>query len=132
MVDLEPLIARHVAVLGSSGQGISCFTAAVLQQIVKMPKARVVIFEPNGEYQDAFPVDLFTSGVITTTRLGGKDENAYKIRYYVLGRPGLQRLLPPSDKTQRPALTFALNHLNKVKWFDESGGGVGLANDKAP
>lgn len=54
MVDLESLVSRHVAVLGSSGQGKSCFTAAVLQQIAKMPKARVVIFDINGEYEDAF------------------------------------------------------------------------------
>lgn len=44
-VGLESLISRHVAVLGSSGQGKSCFTAAVLQQIVKLPGARVVVFD---------------------------------------------------------------------------------------
>src|SRR5690606_12511122 len=47
-VGLESLITRHVAVLGSSGQGKSCFTAAILQQIVKLPSARIVIFDING------------------------------------------------------------------------------------
>jgi len=128
MVDLESLVSRHVAVLGSSGQGKSCFTAAVLQQVVKMPKARVVIFDINGEYEDAFPVSDYLPGAIKVTRLGGSDPNSYRIPYYALGRLGLQRLLLPSDKTQRPALTFALDHLNKVQWFSGTGG-AGLATD---
>ncbi len=131
MVDLESLVSRHVAVLGSSGQGKSCFTAAVLQQIAKMPGARVVIFDINGEYEDAFPTAQYPPGAIQVTRIGGTDPNSYRIPYYALGRLGLQRLLLPSDKTQRPALTFALDHLNQVKWFQASGG-VGLAADAQP
>jgi hypothetical protein len=128
MVDLESLVSRHVAVLGSSGQGKSCFTAAVLQQVAKMPRARVVIFDINGEYEDAFPAASYPPGAIQVTRIGGTEPNSYRIPYYALGRLGLQRLLLPSDKTQRPALTFALDHLNQVKWFPTSGG-VGLAAD---
>lgn len=128
MVDLEQLVSRHVAVLGSSGQGKSCFTAAVIQQVAQMPKARVVIFDINGEYEDAFPVADYPPGAIKVTRIGGAGPDAYRIPYYALGRLGLQRLLLPSDKTQRPALTFALDHLNQVKWFDSTGG-VGLATD---
>ncbi|WP_228437995.1 anti-phage-associated helicase HerA [Xanthomonas campestris] len=127
MVDLESLVSRHVAVLGSSGQGKSCFTAAVLQQVAEMPKARVVIFDINGEYEDAFPAANYPAGAIKVTRIGGSDPNSYRIPYYALGRLGLQRLLLPSDKTQRPALTFALDHLNKVRWFPT--GGAGLAAD---
>ncbi len=127
-VDLQSLVSRHVAVLGSSGQGKSCFTAAVLQQVAKMPKARVVIFDINGEYEDAFPADNYPPNAIKVTRIGGSDSDSYRIPYYALGRLGLQRLLLPSDKTQRPALTFALDHLNQVKWFPGAGG-VGLAVD---
>lgn len=126
VVGLESLVSQHVAVLGSSGQGKSCFTAAVLQQIVKMPKARIVIFDVNGEYEDALPPAY--PGQVKITRLGGDSADAYRIPYYALGRLGLQRLLLPSDKTQRPALTFALEHLNKVKWFPGVEG-VGLAAD---
>lgn len=128
LVGLENLISRHVAVLGSSGQGKSCFTAAVLQQIVKLPKARVVVFDINGEYQDAFPIDDYPPDAVKVTHIGGHEEGCFRIPYYSLGRLGLQRLLLPSDKTQRPALTFALDHLNKVKWFPGSGG-VGLQAD---
>lgn len=128
VVGLESLVSRHVAVLGSSGQGKSCFTAAILQQIIKMPRARVVIFDVNGEYEDALPPNGYAPGVIKVTKLGGDELDAFRIPYYALGRLGLQRLLLPSDKTQRPALTFALEHLNKVKWFSAEGG-VGLAAD---
>lgn len=62
--------------LGSSGQGKSCFTAAVLQQIAKMPKARVVIFDINGEYEDAFPAANYPPNAIKVTRIGGSDSTA--------------------------------------------------------
>lgn len=60
-VGLESLISRHVAVLGSSGQGKSCFTAAVLQQIVRLPGARIIIFDmtntkTRSNYQTCLPV----------------------------------------------------------------------------
>lgn len=125
-VGIESLLSRHVAVLGSSGQGKSCFTAAVLQQIVRLPGARIVIFDINGEYPDAFELPDLPPGAVKLTTLGGNDANSFKVPYYALGRFGLNRLLIPSEKTQRPALSFALEHLNKVKWFPtEKGAGLG-------
>jgi len=130
-VGLESLIARHVAVLGSSGQGKSCFTAAILQQIVRLPQARVVIFDINGEYEDALRLEGLPADAVVVTPLGGAQEHAFQIPYYALGRFGLQRLLIPSERTQRPALSFALEHLNAVKWFARERG-VGLADDQQP
>lgn len=130
-VGLENLISRHVAVLGSSGQGKSCFTAAVLQQIVKLPSARIVVFDINGEYEDALVHPELPNDAVKCTTIGGQGPDAFKIPYYALGRHGLNRLLIPSEKTQRPALTFALEHLHQVRWFPQPKG-VGLANDTAP
>lgn len=130
-VGLESLISRHVAVLGSSGQGKSCFTAAVLQQVVKLPNARIVVFDINGEYEDALVHPELPHGAVKCTTVGGPGPNAFKIPYYALGRHGLNRLLIPSEKTQRPALTFALEHLHQVRWFAQPKG-AGLANDAAP
>lgn len=127
-VGLKNLISRHVAVLGSSGQGKSCFTAAVLQQIVKLPSARVVIFDINGEYEAALNLPELPNGAVKCTTIGGPGADTFKIPYYALGRHGLNRLLIPSEKTQRPALTFALEHLHQVRWFPQSKG-AGLAND---
>lgn len=130
-VGLESLISRHVAVLGSSGQGKSCFTAAVLQQVVRLPGARIVVFDINGEYEDAFRLEGLPEDALQVTTLGGNEPDSFKVPYYALGRFGLHRLLIPSEKTQRPALTFALDHLNKVRWF-ETEGGAGLAEDGRP
>lgn len=130
-VGLESLVSRHVAVLGSSGQGKSCFTAAVLQQIVRLPGARIVIFDINGEYPDAFELPDLPAGAVKRTTLGGKGTDSFMVPYFALGRFGLNRLLIPSEKTQRPALSFALEHLNKVKWFPTEKG-VGLAADHRP
>lgn len=125
-VGLESLVSRHVAVLGSSGQGKSCFTAAVLQQIVRLPGARIVIFDINGEYPDAFELPDLPAGAVKRTTLGGDGAHSFKVPYFALGRSGLNRLLIPSEKTQRPALSFALESLNKVRWFPaERGAGLG-------
>ena len=129
-VGLENLVSRHVAVLGSSGQGMSCFTAGVLQQVVRLPQARVVIFDINGEYESAFDNSTLPAGAVAVTHLGGTAANSFRIPYFALGRFGLQRLLIPSEKTQRPALSFALECLNRVKWFPAARG-AGLANDQA-
>jgi hypothetical protein len=130
-VGLESLVSRHVAVLGSSGQGKSCFTAAVLQQIVRLPGARIVIFDINGEYPDAFELPDLPPGAVKRTTLGGDGADSFKVPYFALGRFGLHRLLIPSEKTQRPALSFALEHLNKVKWFANEKG-AGLLADQRP
>lgn len=119
-VNVNDLLSRHVAVLGSTGQGKSCFTASILQQLVKFPKSRIIVFDINGEYSDSLVGHLDQEKVKTTT-LGGEQGN-YKIPYYALGRHGLGRLLLPSEKTQRPALNFALEHLHCLEYSDNQKG----------
>src|SRR5690606_34485063 len=41
--NLSEMLGRHVAVLGSTGQGKSCFTAAVLQQLTRLDSPRNVV-----------------------------------------------------------------------------------------
>jgi uncharacterized protein len=125
-VGVQSLLPRHVAVLGSTGQGKSCFTAAILQQLLALPKPRLVVFDVNGEYADALrphaPGDAFKHTVIGTD---------LKIPFYALGRHGLSRLLLPSEKTQRPALNFALEKLDCVRTYDDKPG-AGLVGSAAP
>lgn len=126
---LNRLLAQHIAVLGSSGQGKSCFTAAVLQQLADMPNSRIVIFDINGEYDRAFRKSesaiaagdmgyRLPEGAYQHTVIGDDIDGAegYRIPYYALGRQGLNRLLLPSEKTQRPALSFAIDNLKFVYW----------------
>ncbi len=125
-VDINQLLPRHIAVLGGTGYGKSCFTAAVLQQLVKYPNARIVVFDVNGEYADALQPHVEDDSFRHTV-LGGPDATL-RIPYYALGRHGLSRMLLPSEKTQRPALAFALEKLQYVEWKDE---GVALVGDDA-
>jgi hypothetical protein len=122
-VSLAGMLSRHAAILGSTGQGKSSFTAAMLQQVAKLKNPRVVIFDINGEFEHALrgnnPPHV-PENKIKVTKLG--EEGTTKIPYYALGRSGLSRLLMPSEKTQRPALNFALDSLQHVKWIKETGG----------
>jgi len=124
--DISDLLGRHVAVLGSTGQGKSCFTAAMLQKILKLHQPRIIVFDINGEFIRAVKGHV-TTEKLKVTELGGENSES-KIPYYALGRHGLSRLLLPSEKTQRPALSFAIDHLCHVKWFPEKRG-AGLATD---
>lgn len=114
-VGLSSLLGRHVAVLGSTGQGKSCFTAAILQQILRLPSSRVVVFDINGEYEDALLPHVTDANKYKRSTISDK-AGGYRVPYYALGRHGLSRLLLPSEKTQRPALSFALENLQFVRW----------------
>jgi hypothetical protein len=125
---ISSLLPRHAAVLGGTGQGKSSFTAAILQQLVKLFSPRIVVFDINSEYGDALEPHLQPAELKRTT-LGGPGGTT--IPYFALGRHGLARLLLPSERTQRPALTFALDSLRYVKWFPKERG-AGLSTSATP
>lgn len=123
-VDLMDLLGRHVAVLGSTGHGKSCLTAAALQQmLLHYPRARIVVFDINGEYEEALRRYVPEPSEAKFTKLGESEED--RIPYVALGRHGLSRLLLPSERTQRPALNFAIEKLGFIEWFPNEAG-VGL------
>ncbi|MCO8123317.1 ATP-binding protein [Stieleria sp. TO1_6] len=126
-VTLNQLLPRHIAVLGGTGQGKSCFTAAMLQQMLPCDSARIVVFDINGEYERALR-PFCKEGEFKITRLGGDPDNdGYRLPYFALGRAGLSRLLLPSERTQRPALNFALESLPYVEHSD---GGACLTGEE--
>ena len=127
--EISHLLGRHVAVLGATGQGKSCYTAAVLQQLLRQPGARIVVFDINGEYERALKPHV-SAGEYKMTIMGGPQATT-RIPYYALGRHGLGRLFLPSEKTQLPALNFALDCLPYVQWFDQQEG-VGLVGARTP
>lgn len=51
-LQLDPLITRHVAVVGSTGAGKSTFVTTLIESIVRagLPSARVLLIDPHGEY----------------------------------------------------------------------------------
>jgi uncharacterized protein len=109
--NIDNVLGRHMAILGSTGQGKTHFVAAVLQQLMRLPQSRVIVFDVNGEYAPAFA----NLGQRVKTTIMGDQNNGLTIPYYALGRHGLARLLMPSEKTQMPALRFAVEHLANVE-----------------
>jgi hypothetical protein len=116
-VSVNDLLGRHLAILGATGQGKTHFVAALLQYLATLPRARIVIFDVNGEYRPAF---AHLGARTKTTLLGNGANGDRKIPYYALGRHGLARLLMPSERAQMPALRFAIEHLKYVQ-ADEAG-----------
>lgn len=132
-VGLNSLLSRHLAVLGSTGYGKSNFNALLSQRIrEKFTKSRLVIFDINGEYADAFIgqkrvketiLGSITPPATNSTGFGpvqppikfdGKHPTYHQIPYQAFGYAGLIKLLRPSDKTQLPALRNALKSLHMV------------------
>lgn len=55
-LDLDRLVTRHVAIVGSTGSGKSNTVAAMLRALTEgeLPSARVFVIDPHGEYGAAF------------------------------------------------------------------------------
>lgn len=130
LASVDKLLTRHLAVLGSTGYGKSNFNALLTRRVVeKYPNSRVVIFDINGEYSQAFVGVPNVKHTILGKALADEKLNSpqkkgdifsedffsYKqIPYQALGFAGLIKLLRPSDKTQLPALRNALSAINRV------------------
>ncbi|EJF7618261.1 ATP-binding protein [Escherichia coli] len=137
LASIDKLLTRHMAVLGSTGYGKSNFNALLTRRISEQyPNARIVIFDINGEYSQAFegvanvkhtilgelPKGEFPKSPLQKGDIFSENEHYYyrKIPYQALGFAGLIKLLRPSDKTQLPALRNALNAINSVHFSDDS------------
>lgn len=55
-IDIDAVLSRHLAVLGSTGTGKSTVVSLILQKIVEQASnGHVLIFDPHDEYFKAFP-----------------------------------------------------------------------------
>lgn len=54
-IDLDKLVSRHCAIVGSTGSGKSNSVAVLLQSIAnrKFPSSRILVIDPHGEYNEA-------------------------------------------------------------------------------
>ncbi|MCC3860049.1 ATP-binding protein [Pseudemcibacter aquimaris] len=53
--DINALLGKHFAVLGSTGTGKSCTVALIIRRIVeRLPKAHIIMLDPHNEYETAF------------------------------------------------------------------------------
>ena len=55
LVDVDDMLGKHFAVLGTTGTGKSCTTALLLRHVLnKNPQAHIVLLDPHNEYAAAF------------------------------------------------------------------------------
>jgi putative phosphoesterase len=78
-LDLDKLVTRHGAILGSTGAGKSNTVAAILKAITSgsLPKAQVIVIDPHGEYGAAF------KGISRVFSIGAKD-HPFLLPYWCL------------------------------------------------
>ena len=78
-VDVEKLVTRHGAIVGSTGSGKSNTVAALVKQLASgFPNARIVVIDPHGEYASAF------EGKSRVFRIGD-ETNPLVVPYWSMG-----------------------------------------------
>lgn len=54
-INIDALLGKHFAVLGSTGTGKSCTVALIIRRIVeRLPHAHIIMLDPHNEYERAF------------------------------------------------------------------------------
>ncbi|WP_210994399.1 ATP-binding protein [Acholeplasma laidlawii] len=102
-LDLQKIISRHLAILGSTGSGKSNTTARVISSILeKFEGSRIILIDIHGEYSSAFPAKS------KVMRLNSPDSPLYipywamnfdELSFFLVGREaGSER---PEDKRLR-------------------------------
>lgn len=80
-IDLNKLVSRHCAIVGSTGSGKSNSVSVLLQSIAsrEFPSSRILVIDPHGEYNDALSK---YSTVIEVN--SADDENKLQIPFWAL------------------------------------------------
>jgi hypothetical protein len=64
VLDLQQLVTRHAGIFGSTGSGKSNTVAILIRAISESyPGAKIIIFDPHGEYSTALSDDACTLGI---------------------------------------------------------------------
>jgi hypothetical protein len=114
-IDLDKLVTRHSAVLGSTGSGKSTTIASLLRSISvgqggepSFPSARILLLDVHGEYGRAL------SSVAKTFRINPADgEELLVIPYWAMGLDDLLHFL--MGKVEEKALTAILDKILEMK-----------------
>ncbi len=130
-VDLDRLVSRHAAVVGSTGSGKSNSVAALLQALTagSFPSANVVVIDPHGEYGRAF------EGKSRVLRIGDQSHPLY-LPYWALSFDELAWFLvdrrSATETHQDTRLREMIYETRKanVAGLQNSDGGVPLSPDE--
>lgn len=98
-IDIDKLVTRHGAIVGSTGSGKSNTVANLLKSLTSglFPAARVVVIDPHGEYGTAF------GGISRVFRIGDSEQPLYvpfwalsfdELAWFLISRTGASETAP--------------------------------------
>lgn len=92
-VDLNKLISRHSAILGSTGSGKSNTVTVLLRAIAarKLPSSRILVIDPHGEYNESLSPYCKVFKINSNTE---KNESEFIVPYWALPFDELLSLFP--------------------------------------
>lgn len=125
-IDLNRLVSRHSAVVGSTGSGKSTAVASLLSAISnkdKFPAARVILLDLHGEYAQAFGdrAAVYRVGADST-----KGEQELYVPFWALSYDELMSIAMGSFGG--PAQAFVQSHVLSAKQESKPGGRVHAVN----
>jgi uncharacterized protein len=107
LLDIDTLLSKHCAILGSTGAGKSCSVMAVLDGLLShsLPSATIIIFDTNGEYAKAFQSEPRASLAVPLV-IGGmsKDCVSLSLPHWFMDNNEHLSLFRASEGVQAPLL----------------------------
>jgi uncharacterized protein len=117
-VNPNRLFGRHLAVLGNTGSGKSCSVAGLIRWSLeaaqkegnKIPNARFIVLDPNGEYSRAFSGDSesIKPRLFKVDPTEGSNNGRLQVPLWFWNSAEWCSFVQASDKTQKPTLIHAL------------------------
>jgi len=113
-VNIDKFFGSHSAILGNTGSGKSCTIASMLQQLFKKKKfsatgATFIIFDTNGEYEQAFKnLNVENSDIDFYYTSLNDEKNPFYLPHHFMNIEEWELLLQASEKAQLPILRNAI------------------------
>ena len=108
---MDNFFGKHAAVLGNTGSGKSCTVTAIIRSVLEdkpeMKNVHFIIFDTNGEYENAF-TEYESDGKIKNVSFNrlAINSNWLKIPNWFMDSLDVDALFTPSEQVQRPVYTM--------------------------
>ncbi|MBB4287096.1 ATP-binding protein [Roseospira goensis] len=150
-LQVDAMLGRHFAILGTTGSGKSCTVALVLHKILEgFPHGHVVVLDPHDEYREAFaglchvvdpagmslPYWLMTGEELASVFLGARlDDSPAEVMLLMDALMAAKRKSPvgsraPEEVTVDTPIPYRLSDLRKA--LDDEVGNLNRSEDVRP
>lgn len=112
LLDLDKVVSRHCAIVGSTGSGKSNAVAILLEAIAQknFSSSRILVIDPHGEYNETFPT---LSKVFKVNADCSKGETELYVPYWALRSSELLQIFPGSLTDQQS--DYVLSKIQSMK-----------------